>query len=236
MSKILFVFEGAKKEGQVADSILKCFPNNNIVIQCAHCTTVYNLYNRISKDEDLDMFSLLKENPNNTDILKPYSRKDFAEVYLFFDYDGHTFSANDEKLIQILDFFNEETEFGKLYINYPMVESLKHYSGSIDFKGLTVSAKESINYKQLVNKQCSKIYIDFNKYTKEIWLVLINIHLKKMNYIATNSFSYPSDIISQEVIFLNQIEKYININSEISVLNSFPIFLFEYFGAGIIID
>ena len=96
MYKILFVFEGAKKEGQVADSFLQCFPNKNIIIQCAHCTTIYNLYNRISEDEDLDTFSLLKENPNNKEALESYSRNDFAEVYLFFDYDGHTSSASDE--------------------------------------------------------------------------------------------------------------------------------------------
>ena len=47
-----------------------------------------------------DTFSVLKENPNNKEVLEPYSRKDFAEVYLFFDYDGHTSSANDEKLIK----------------------------------------------------------------------------------------------------------------------------------------
>ncbi len=235
MSKILFVFEGEKKEGQIADNFLKCFPDrNNIVIQCAHCTTIYNLYNKISKDEDLDTFSVLKENPNNRETLESYNRSDFAEVYLFFDYDGHTSSANDEKLIKALNFFDEETDFGKLYINYPMVESLKHYSESIDFKGLAVSAKDNINYKKIVNQQCSSVYIDFNKYTKEIWNVLINAHLKKMNYILTDSFSTPSHVISQGVIFSKQMEKYISFNSTIAVLNSFPIFLFEYFGDSVI--
>lgn len=237
MSNILFVFEGARKEGQVADNFLKCFPeNNDIVIQCAHCTTIYNLYNKISRDEDLDTFSVLKENPNNTEILAPYSRKDFAEVYLFFDYDGHTSSANDEKLIKALNFFDEETDFGKLYINYPMVESLKHYSDSLNFKELTVCAKRNINYKKIVNKQCSSIYIDFNLYTKDIWNILINAHLKKMNYILTDSFSIPSDIVSQEKIFLKQMEKYILFNSTVAVLNSFPIFLFEYFGSSVILE
>ncbi|MCK5537204.1 MAG: hypothetical protein KAI79_10275, partial [Bacteroidales bacterium] len=95
-NKILFVFEGLKTEKIIADSFTKCFPDKNFVVHCAYCTTVYNLYNKISKDEDLDTFSLLKEIPSNKEALESYNRNDFAEVYLFFDYDGHTSSASDE--------------------------------------------------------------------------------------------------------------------------------------------
>ena len=115
-----------------------------------------------------------------------------------------------------------------------MVESLKHYSDSLDFKNLAVSAKKNINYKKLVNKQCSNDYVDFNKYTKAIWNILIYVHLKKMNYIVTDSFTVPNDIISQNIIFSKQLEKFISNNLTIAVLNSFPIFLFEYFGKDVI--
>lgn len=229
-NNILFVFEGKKTEKQIADSFTKSFPDKNLVVQCAYCTTIYNLYNKISNDEDLDTFSLLKEISYNKEILEPYSRKDFAEVYLFFDYDGHTSSASDEKLINILNFFNEETEFGKIYINYPMVESLKHYSDSIDFKQLKVKAKENIKYKKIVNKECSRALIDFNLYTKKIWIQLIQIHLKKMNYITKENYTIPTDHCSQNIIFSKQLEKYIKIDSTIAVLNSFPIFIFDYYG------
>jgi hypothetical protein len=230
MSNILFVFEGPKKEKQVADSIAKYFPDDNLVIHCAYCTTIYNLYNKISQDEDLDTFSLLKEIPSNKETLEPFNRTDFAEVYYFFDYDGHSSAADDEKLSDILDLFNEETEFGKIFINYPMLESLKHYSDSVDFKDVKVKAKENIDYKKLVNRECNKELIDFNKYTKEIWKVLIEIHLKKMNYIVTEDYSLPVDYVLQKDIFSQQLEKYINIDSTIAVLNSFPIFLYEYYG------
>lgn len=33
---------------------------------------------------------------------------------------------DDKRLKELLDFFNEETDMGKLYINYPMIESLKY--------------------------------------------------------------------------------------------------------------
>jgi hypothetical protein len=34
---------------------------------------------------------------------------------------AHSPAANDDKIIELLDFFNEETENGKLFISYPMV-------------------------------------------------------------------------------------------------------------------
>ena len=229
-NNILFVFEGEKTEKQIADSFTKCFPDKNMVVQSAYCTTIYNLYNKISKDEDLDTFSLLKEISYNKEILEPYNRNDFAEVYLFFDYDGHTSSADDGKLVNILDFFNEETEFGKIFINYPMVESIKHYSELIDFKELKVDAKKNIKYKNIVHNVCKKEFLHFHLYTQKIWSQLIELHLKKMNYITNGNYILPTENSSQNDIFSKQLEKYINIDSTIAVLSSFPIFLFDYYG------
>lgn len=234
-NKILFVFEGLKTEKIIADSFTKCFPDKNFVVHCAYCTTVYNLYNKISKDEDLDTFSLLKEIPSNKEALESYNRNDFAEVYLFFDYDGHTSSASDEILMDILNFFNEETEHGRIFINYPMVESLKHYSESIDFKELKVQAKTNIKYKYIVSQECKKELIHFHLYTKNIWTQLIELHLKKMNYITNGDFIFSSEHYSQNDIFSKQLEKYINIDSTIAVLSSFPIFLFDYYGNDFIV-
>ena len=62
---VLFVYEGERTEKQIADSFSNCFPEKGIVVQCAYCTTIYNLYNRIAEDKDLDTFSLLKEIPYN---------------------------------------------------------------------------------------------------------------------------------------------------------------------------
>ena len=54
------------------------------------------------------------------------SRDDFSEVFLFFDYDVHQTNlgkADDGDVInQMLESFDNETENGKLYISYPMVQ------------------------------------------------------------------------------------------------------------------
>lgn len=230
MSNILFVFEGERTEKQISDNLTKHFVNDNTIVQCAYCNNIYKLHKEISADNDLDTFLLLKELPSNREVLSQFSSDDFAEIYMFFDYDGHDTSAADKKIKEALKFFNEETNTGKLYVSYPMVEALKHIKNSNDFKDLKVEAKSNINYKHLVSIQAKKELINFNSYTKETWLMLIDFHLRKMNYITNGSYIFPLSIIAQNIIFSKQEEKYINIDSTVAVLSSFPIFLFEYYG------
>src|SRR5690606_18858253 len=104
-------------------SFTKHIFNDKTVITCAFCAEIYQLHRALVDDEDLDTFSLLKDIPNNKEILKDFTRDDFAEIYLFFDYDGHSTLASDNALFEMLDIFDEETDLGKLYISYPMVES-----------------------------------------------------------------------------------------------------------------
>jgi hypothetical protein len=138
-SKVLFIFEGPKLEKSITDNLTKFFVNENAIITCAYCTTIYKMYAEISKDEDLDTFNLLKEIEVNKEKLKDFKRSDFAQIYMFFDYDGHATNASDKKIKELLDFFNEETEKGKLYISYPMVEALKHIENFDTFEELKIS-------------------------------------------------------------------------------------------------
>lgn len=232
MYNILFIFEGEKTEKHLINNLKKYFINEqkNTLITCAYCAEIYQLHKEISKDADLDTFSLLKEKEFNNKVLAPYSRNDFAEIYMFFDYDGHSTLANDNKIEDLLKLFNEETEKGRLYINYPMVESLKHINSPENFKDSKVKAKKNIRYKELVNSESRNEYIQINKYTKKIWIQLINLHLKKANFIINDNYALPLENISQFNIFQKQLEKYISIDDTVSVLNSFPVFLLDYYG------
>jgi len=231
MSNILFVFEGESTEDKLVKSFMKFFFKEKTVIKYAFCAEIYQLHKAISKDPDLDTFSLLKDKPLNKEVLNEYDRNDFAEIYLFFDYDGHSTLADDNSLELMLKMFDEETESGKLLISYPMVESIKHLSNEIDFKSLKVKTKENIRYKKIVGSECSSEYLQFSKYSKEIWRKLVENHLYKMNYIVTNNFDFPSDNYSQSIIFEKQREKYIDIDSTVAVLSGFPIFIFDYYGS-----
>lgn len=230
-NKILFIFEGEKTEEQIVSNMQSFFVNENTTVKCVYGAEVYQIYKEIVKDNDLDTFNLLKErNIENRRVLEDYTREDFAEIYLFFDYDGHSTLANDGRLHELLEFFKEETDKGKLYVSYPMVEALKHICDINNFKNLVIECKENVSYKKLVHETCLNCLQNFNKYDLEIWKKLIKAHLMKMNYLVTDSYSFPIDIVTQFIIFSNQLEKYINPYSKVAVLSAFPIFLHDYYG------
>ena len=218
LNKILFIFEGKRPEKQISDSIQRHIlqHESNIVVECVFDAEIYQLYNKIKDDEFFDTFELVKQRaPKDLD---GYSRKDFAEIYLFFDYDGHATIADDNTIMQMLQIFDNETEQGKLYISYPMSEALRHIADS--FKDLSVPCKTNIHYKNIVPANCHKEYIDIKKYNLDT----------KMNYIAFDEFEFLQQIVEQGYIFSKQLEKYINPKFEVSVLSAFPIFIYDYFG------
>jgi hypothetical protein len=229
-SNILFIFEGPKTEKSITDNLTEFFVNENTVITCAYCTTIYKMYNDISEDEYLDTFSLVKDMDANKDTLKGFKRSDFAQIYMFFDYDGHATNASDEKLNDLLKFFNEETEKGKLYISYPMVEALKHIESIETFRDLKVACKDFENYKKIVSDNCLECFKHFYLYNLNTWKIIIDSHLKKMNELVNSIYEFPNAIVDQLTIFNKQIERHIIIDKTVVVLSSFPIFLHDYYG------
>ncbi len=228
-NKILFVFEGEKTENQIINNLSKYFYDlSSKLVVFSYCGEIYQLFKQLSQDTDLEPFVLLKE--RNKKKLADFQRNDFSEIYLFFDYDGHSSLANDEDLLEMLKLFDNETEFGKLLISYPMVEALKHVSNSNEFKDLKVNAKNNISYKNLVSIECDTKYMNFKSYQREIWIQLTEYHLKKLNFIVNDVYEFPSNNISQIEIFENQLEKYIEIDCTVAVLSAFPVFIFDYFG------
>lgn len=230
-NKILFVFEGGRAENQIVTNLQKFFINENTVIKCVYGAEIYQIYKQLVEDKDLDSFNLIKDrNEATRAALDGFSRNDFAEIYMFFDYDGHSTLADDVKLNLLLDFFKEETDKGKLYISYPMVEALKHICDFDTFNDLKVFCKQNIGYKSIAASAGLSEFGDFTRYNLNAWKQLINAHLKKMNYIVHDYFILPGDIISQADIFTKQVEKYICIDSSVAVLSAFPVFLHDYYG------
>lgn len=234
-NKILFIFEGRKAEFQVIESLQRFFVNEKTTVKSVYEAEIYQLYRDILSDDDLDTFQLIKErerkrNSKNKPVLEGLNRSDFAEIYMFFDYDGHSTLADDDKLNELLNFFTEETDKGKLYISYPMVEALKHIKDCEAFKDLTVECKKNIKYKALVPNEADKDLIHIAKYILPTWKFLVNVHLRKMNYITNSSFDLPSSLIPQLNIFASQLEKFIKPSSTVAVLSAFPVFLHDYYG------
>jgi len=228
---ILLIFEGEKTEKIIFKNLKKYYFQDikNTIILNYYCNDIYNFYKQLSKDPDLELFPLLQEKLKNSE-LSNITRDDVSEIFLFFDYDGHATLASDKTIDKLLHFFNEETENGKLYLSYPMVESLKHLNKDIDFKDVLVDAKINIHYKNLVSNACDKCYINFSKLELKHWHTILNEHCKKLNYLMTDEFEFPTDLTSQSDIFNKQKLKYIIPNNKVAVLSAFPIFIADYYG------
>ena len=55
---------------------------------------------------------------------------DISEIFLFFDYDFQNSQLSldeiNRRVEKMLTLFDDETDNGKLYINYPMIESIRY--------------------------------------------------------------------------------------------------------------
>ena len=232
-SYILMLFEGAKTEPQIIENLKKYFLNESDkkIIKAVYGTVIYGLYKNFfpnnELDDELELFDLLKKEmkiPELQDIEKEF----VDQIYLFFDYDGHSTNADNEKLEKILNLFNNETGNGKLYVSYPMIEAIKHLKDGIDFKNVIEESNSS--YKELVSQNCDEHLCHLRNLSYNDWDRIIQEHSKKANFIVSDEFLFPNEIIEQSEIFNNQKTKFIEPHKRVAVLASFPLFLLDYYG------
>jgi hypothetical protein len=202
---------------------------------------------------------ILTEKGDNT--LKDIREDEVSEIYLFFDYDfqekSRTLEENNKRLSEMLEYFTDETDNGKLYINYPMVESLR-YTKELpdnDYWHYTVSRQkcQEDNFKHQVHEfSFYKSNLEYLVLTikpaddetkiqqktdsaKTNWLHLVTMNTSKANYICNDKNELPEEVNSQKEIYDNQLAKYVGTEEcKVSILNAFPIFLFDYFGKKIV--
>ena len=81
----------------------------------------------------------------------------YTDILLIFDLDPQDSLFTDEKIIRMQQYFCESSDMGKLYINYPMVESFYHMTSIPDpqYFERTASLYELKNktYKTRVNRE-----------------------------------------------------------------------------------
>lgn len=135
---ILFVVEGEKRDYRFVDEMVECFLKGRYkvsVINVPASQNIYMLYEKMVEDDfDTDVVEVLRESvPEARAKLEGVSRRTISEVYLFFDFDPHqdnlsgSGSISYDAVAKMLEVFDNETENGKLFISYPMVEALYDY-------------------------------------------------------------------------------------------------------------
>ena len=246
----MFVFEGEIIEEQIFKSLEKIFfpPSNGQQIRKSfYKAEIYQLWNEVKDDADLDILEVLKERPDSD--IKDLTRKDVSEVHLFFDHDGHSHSEKmspekyNEMTNKLLDTFNDEAERGKLWLSYPMTEAIKHCKNNPAdcFKDALLYISDNTNYKEIVDEISH--YKDIKKYDKNTWRYLTMINIQRTFCLVNNIYDedvsyqkikpwFEQNVIIVKLIQEKQYEKFIlpHDNNQVVALSPFPLFLVYYFG------
>ena len=237
MDKILFICEGSHTEKKFCKLIIEKYfiQNERKKEYVAFGTNIYGLYDELSKDYGLDIVELIKEKAKKKNNMVNYSKLNsggFSEIYLIFDFDPQAPQYDENKIKRMVKYFDNETENGKLYINYPMMESLKNFKSipDLDYNNYVINKNMCSSYKEYVSKiSCIN---HFNDITNDILKVIIKQNLLKYEKISDNFIrDYESYVIlfSQDKLLSLQILK-LNTSSQIYVINTSIFFGIDYFG------
>ena len=236
----MFIVEGEAREPLIINNISKIFfahRNFKIIILPAGLN-IYMLWKMLKEDDfDTDIIEVLRENRNEfAKQLAGFDRSDFSEVYLFFDYDGHQNNLGEEDdrdvLDQMLLSFDNETENGKLYISYPMVEALRDFeSGVCGSKDRCfVEVKDLGEYK--TRSAVCAIYPQFNAYDFNIWKEAIDVFSMRLSCLMdkADTIDYEQYVETISPYEILKLEKREIQDNRVFVLSAFPEFLLDYFG------
>ena len=250
---ILFVFEGAEREPRIFKTLERLFFGKEERLVCSFGNNIYELYRQLRAfDGEGDIVSILRE--NNAQLPSGVKSSDFSEIYLFFDYDFQntnlTLKEMNARLQEMLELFDNETDNGKLYISYPMVESLYYTKQLPDehFAEYAISRSDCVDrpFKDFAREFSFYGSLDFIELPdsahrrpgkreiariRQNWIWLVQQHTSKANYMCNGENSMPlnKEIVAQPRIFMAQCEYYLSDGERIAVLNGFPLFLLEYF-------
>lgn len=258
--KIAFIVEGVKTEPMIVNNIRKNFFDGEKVqlLVLPSGINIYMLWKKIQEDEgDTNIIDLLKEDAerlrsryvrrvneqcDDFDYFVNLNASDFSEIYLFFDYDGHVNNLpdgilTDDIIKSMLETFDNETEFGKLYISYPMVEAIRHFSSPSSLcnnEDCFIKMKDACHYKELIHiSSCigslnlENIEIDYWKDFLKRFLTKVSCLLEYDQQLDVDR--YKAEDVTTLKIFEKQKCKYLDSENKVMTLSAFPEFILDYF-------
>lgn len=248
---VLIVTEGAKTEQRFINQISSVYETQFNVF--CYGTNIYDLYKRMKEmDFNGDLTSVLLELPEDPSIpnREELLNRKYAYTYLVFDFDAHhteeyernypieqIVKANVERLREMTLHFTNETDptIGKLYVNYPMMESYRDADSFFDnnYENNYVELSDIGKYKETVGaKGLARIRID--RYTKENFDSLASMNVHKLSKLSTGiwkrlDYSMFRKESEGNTILQNQ-ERIILENNTVCVLNTTLFLLIDYYG------
>ena len=185
----LLIVEGNHEKNELFRLVFRCFPEMNIDFEDVwiYGTNIYQLYEEIIKEygeewEDVEVdlpFVLSRKKGLNTARIE-----DFINIFLIFDYEHHDPKFSERKIEKLQAYFSDSTYVGKLYLNYPMIESYQHIENLEDMEYLNrkvpVTLQPGSHYKALVSEESFlETYVDFPRKLSEILTERFRVDLQR---------------------------------------------------------
>ncbi len=241
MSKatIAFIVEGEAREPAIIRNMKSFFFKGDQIkiITLSAAENIYMLWKTLKEDDfETDIIEVLRESsPEAAESLQGLSRENFAEIYLFFDYDGHQVNLGEgtdgrQVLTEMLANFDNETENGKLYISYPMVEALRDLAddGCAGYTECEIEQEKFNDYKRV--SAANQRMAQFDHYEINDWGRLLEVFAMRVSCLFGSetvlSFQEYRDTVNPGSIFEKQMR--IQNGERVFILSAFPEFLLDY--------
>lgn len=189
----LLIVEGNHEKNELFRLIFRSFPELSISMDNVwiYGTNIYMLYEEIVKEygeswceDDIDLPLLISTQKNAP---KQY-KDDFTNIFLVFDYERHDPNFSEKKITQLQAYFADATDSGKLYINYPMIESYQHLNELIDpeyiERKIPVSVQPGKKYKALVRDSFLNVAVSHPAKVHDLLACRFNIIEEKLDSIV----------------------------------------------------
>ena len=242
----LFIVEGEKRDNTRIKWLIDCFLTGKYsarIITIPAAQNIFMLYEKMKEDDfDTDIVELLRE--SNADVrkqLEGISRQDVSEIYMFFDFDiqednlsRRSLRGSDDQakaaIETMLSVFDNETENGKMYLSYPMIEAVYDYKDGLcePYTKCFVDISEISDYKTMAGAGNPKAA---RHYSIDDWNMLINVfylRLKCLFNIDELDYGYYRRCVDPMPVYLAQSE-IANDDNAVFVLSALPEFLLDYF-------
>ncbi|MCM1124086.1 MAG: hypothetical protein NC416_16005 [Eubacterium sp.] len=175
----LLIVEGNHERDKLFSLIFRCFPEMNIDMEDVwiYGTNIYMLYEDIVKEygdrwteDEIDLPFVIsrKQSPESLRY-----KEDFVNIILVFDYERHDPNFSEKKIIDMQNYFVDAADTGRLYINYPMIESYQHLRTLPDEdyaeRKIPVSLQPGRRYKELVRNETGIVhFVEFPNKIREL--------------------------------------------------------------------
>lgn len=225
----MVIVEGPKTEVTLMEKLLGIYGISDNHKLYSYNTNIYELYNRLPADpkdyQYIDILQILKAREQDSKKLAILNQN-YSDIIMIFDFDPQDPQFSPIKIRRMAEYFIESTDMGKLYLNYPMVESFYHMKSipdpDYDSYYTMMNVLKNKDFKRDVGQICRDG--DYRKFAakRDKCNIVIKQNLDKACKLTGVKFGIPSElqILKEELKFLSK--------GKVSILNTCVFYILDF--------